>query len=251
MHGRASEIVETLARRRIDICAVQETRWRGCSTRMITGKHCRNKFLWSGDTSDFGGVGILVAEKWVEKIISVDRTSSRQMSLRLLIGRKILYIISSYAPQSGLSESKKDTFFFNRLSCISIVPTEEMLLVCGDLNGHVGKTSSGFEGLHGGHGYGVRNPEGTRILELCAAADLVITNTYFTKCDSQLLTFHSGNACSQTDYILVRKSDYKFVRDVKFIGGEECVSQHELLVRDLELNTSFSKSRCIPLKRKL
>ena len=25
-----------------------------------------------------------------------------------------------------------------------------MLLVRGDLNGHVGKTSSGFEGLHGG-----------------------------------------------------------------------------------------------------
>ena len=108
MDGRASEIVETLARRRIDICAVQETRWRGCSTRMITGKHCRYKFLWSGDTSGFGGVGILVAEKWAEKTISVDRTSSRQMSFRLLIGRKILYIIS-YAPQSGLSESEKDT----------------------------------------------------------------------------------------------------------------------------------------------
>ena len=146
--------------------------------------------------SGFGGVGILVAEKWVEKIISVDRTNIRQMSLRLLIGKKILYIISSYVPQLGLSESKKDTFFFNLLSCFSIVPTEEMLLVCGDLNGHVGKTSGSFEDLHGGYGYGVRNPEGTRILEVCAAADLVITNTYFTKCDSQLLTFCSGNACS-------------------------------------------------------
>ena len=47
MRGKASEIVETLARRRIDICAVQETCWRGCSTRMITGKHCKYKFLWS------------------------------------------------------------------------------------------------------------------------------------------------------------------------------------------------------------
>ena len=62
------------------------------------------------------------------------------MSVRLLIGRKILYIISSYAPLSGLPESEKDTFFFNFLSCISIVPAEEMLLVFGDLNGHVGKT---------------------------------------------------------------------------------------------------------------
>ena len=66
MRDRASEIIETLVRK-IDICAVQETRWRGCSTRMITEKHCRYKFLRSGDTSGFGGVGILVAEKWVEK----------------------------------------------------------------------------------------------------------------------------------------------------------------------------------------
>ena len=110
MRGKAGEIVETLARRRIDICAVQETRWKGCSTRMITGKHCRYKFLWSVDKSGFGGVGFLVAEKWVEKIISVDRTSCQQMSLRLLIGREILYIISSYAPQSGLHEYKKPHF---------------------------------------------------------------------------------------------------------------------------------------------
>ena len=42
MHGKGSEIVETLeyqfSRRRTDICAVQETRWRGCSTTMIIGK---------------------------------------------------------------------------------------------------------------------------------------------------------------------------------------------------------------------
>ena len=69
-----------------------------------------------------------------------------------------------------------------------------------------------------------------------------------TMCDSQLVTFRSDDACSQNDYILVQKSDFKSVCDVKVIGGEECVSQHKLLVGDLELNTSFSKSRCIPPK---
>ena len=39
--------------------------------------------------------------------------------------------------------------------------------------------------------------------------------------------------------------------DVKVIGGEECVSQHKLLVGGFELNTSFSKSRCAPPKQKL
>ena len=109
------------------------------------------------------------------------------MSFKLLIGRKILYIIS-YAPQYGLSESKKHNFFLNLLSSTAVASSEEMLLVCGELNGHVGKTSSLFDDVHGGHGYGIKNSEGTRIRKLCAAADLVITNTYFIKCDSQLLT---------------------------------------------------------------
>ena len=110
-----------------------------------------------------------------------------------------------------------------------------MLLVCGDLNGHVRKTSGGFEGIHGGHGYGIRNSEHIRVLELCAAADLAITNTYFTKCDSQLLTYHSHNACSQIDYILAPKSYFESVRDVKVIGSEEYVLQHKVLVVHLEL----------------
>ena len=69
------------------------------------------------------------------------------MSLRPLIDRKILYIISSYAAQFRLSESEKDNFV-NLLSIISVVPSEEMLFVCGDLDGHARKTSSEFKGIY-------------------------------------------------------------------------------------------------------
>ena len=51
------------------------------------------------------------------------------------------------------------------------------LLVCGDFNGHVGKARKGFNGIHGGHGFGSRNADGTRILDLCTAENLGITNT--------------------------------------------------------------------------
>ena len=64
-----------------------------------------------------------------------------------------------------------------------------------------------------------------RVHKLCAAADLVITNTYFTKRDSQLLTYRSGNACSQIDYILVRKRNFKSVRNVNVIGSKKCVKK--------------------------
>ena len=63
----------------------------------------------------------------------------------------------------------------------SAAAAEEMLLRYGYLNGHIGKLRVGLkvymEGL-------VNESNGTRVLELCAATDLVITNTYFTKSDS-------------------------------------------------------------------
>ena len=38
LRGRASEVVETVSRRKIDICCLQEVRWRGAGTRIISGK---------------------------------------------------------------------------------------------------------------------------------------------------------------------------------------------------------------------
>ena len=38
MRGRSSEIVETITRKNIDLCCVQEVRRRGASARLITGK---------------------------------------------------------------------------------------------------------------------------------------------------------------------------------------------------------------------
>ena len=51
-------------------------------------------------------------------------------------------------------------------------------MICGDFNGHVGKVANGYEGVHGGHGYGLRNTEGERILEFAVAHDLAVGNTF-------------------------------------------------------------------------
>ena len=251
MCGRANEVVETLERRHVDICCVQETRWRGGSARMISGKSCRYKFFWIGDDSGTGGVGILLAEKWIEKVISVDRVDNRQMCMRILVGKITVNIQCVYAPQSGRSNAEKDEFFSKLLSNIVKVPEDEILMVCGDLNGHVGKTSAGFEGHHGGKGFGDCNPEGVRILDMCTAADLAVTNTFFNKRDSQLISYRSGSALTQVDYILVRRCDLRLVRDTKIIGSEECTSQHKLLVCDISLRTITAKPRNIPPKRKI
>ena len=37
------------------------------------------------------------------------------------------------------------------------IPVEKKILIGGDLNGHVGNSSSGYENVHGRYGFGVRN----------------------------------------------------------------------------------------------
>ena len=250
MSGRANEVVEMLTRRKVDVCCLQETRWRGGSARKIEGKDSLYKFFWSGDKSGFGGVGVMLAEKWIEAVLSVKRLNHRCMQIRFLVGTVIINVISCYAPQAGLSAEEKDEFYEQMINLVSSVPDEEMLLIGGDLNGHVGENTAGFEDVHGGHGYGNQNPDGVRILDFCLANKLAVGNTFFKKCANQLITYSSGGNSTQIDYILVRRSRLKNVKNINAIGSEECVTQHRLLVCDLVLRTEPAKSKFIPPRRK-
>ena len=123
-------------------------------------------------------------------------------------------------------------------------------MIGGDFNGHVGAKSNGFDKVHGNHGFGVRNDDGTRLLDFCLAANLAIVNTFFQKSITKLITYKSGSTVSQVDYILLRDAARKSVLDAKVIGSEECITQHKLLVSVLSLNTIRSKPRPLPPRRR-
>ena len=57
--------------------------------------------------------------------------------------------------------------------------SEREVVIRGDLNGHVGALAKGYEGVHGGSGFGVRNTKVVRILEFGDALDIVVCNTMF------------------------------------------------------------------------
>ena len=52
-----------------------------------------------------------------------------------------------------------------------------MVVFAGDMNGHIGSSNVGYDGTHGGFGYGSRNADGSRILEFADGLNLVICNT--------------------------------------------------------------------------
>jgi hypothetical protein len=47
------------------------------------------------------GVGVLVAERWVEKVIEVRRVCEGIVLLRVAVGKSVFCVVSVYAPQVG------------------------------------------------------------------------------------------------------------------------------------------------------
>ena len=108
-----------------------------------------------------------------------------------------------------------------------------MLVLAGDMNGHVGSSNVGCDGTYGGFEYGDRNAYGSRILEFADWLNFVICNTLFMKQESQLVTYAAGPVKSTVDYIIAQQEDKAKVHNVKVIPNEECVSKHKLLVMDM------------------
>ena len=134
-----------------------------------------------GREEGYHGVGVLVAEEWIEKVLDVKRWSERIMVLRVVVGRSVVNLISVYAPQSGRGKEEKEEFFTVLGKILSDIDAGERLLICGDMNGHVGADVDGFEGVHGGYGFGKRNVDGEMLLEFADALDFAIVNTWFWK----------------------------------------------------------------------
>ena len=247
LNKRSAEVVETLARRRVDLCSLQEIRKKGTllpgQAEWITGKDSRMRLYWCGNQKASGGVGIMLAEKWVEKVFEVQRITDRILMLKLIIGKQIFTFVALYAPQAGRPAAEKDSFYYQLQSAVMGISDSEEVIFLGDWNGHVGTAADGFELVHGGRGFGKRNPEGERVLDFALANDLVVGNTLFIKRESHLVTFSSGGNKTQVDYVLYRRNFRGNVTNVKVIPGEEVVQQHFLLVCDFNVRIPPQKKR--------
>ena len=85
-----------------------------------------------------------------------------------------------FAPQQGRPEEEKREFL-EKLSdnVIHDIPKEDLLMVAGDMNCHIGSMSDGFEDVMGCFSFGVRNQEGENMLRLCQEHNLRVMNSYY------------------------------------------------------------------------
>jgi hypothetical protein len=167
----------------------------------------------------------------------------------LIFGDLVFNVISAYAPQIGLNESVKRQFWEKLDALVSSMPISEKLFIGGDINGHVGSTRVGFDGVHGGFRYGSRNQEGKGILNFALACDLIVMNTLFRKRLSHLVSVSNGQHCSQIDFIIMRREDWHTCLDCKVIPEECVVPQHNLVVVDFRFPVRLQRSKRVQASR--
>ena len=76
-----------------------------------SSRNTRYKLFWSGNDKTTAGVGVFVAEEWIEKVFEVQRVSDRNILVKPIVGQHVVTFLSVYVPQSGLSDEVKDLFF--------------------------------------------------------------------------------------------------------------------------------------------
>jgi hypothetical protein len=123
------------------------------------------------------------------------------------------------------------------------VLVSEKLFIRGYFNGHVGSTRVGFEGVHESFRYDSRNQEGEGILKFALAYDLIVVNTLFRKRVFHLVTFSSGQHCSQINFILMRREDRRAWLDCNVIPEECVIPQHKLVVADFRFRVHLQRSK--------
>ncbi|XP_046972435.1 uncharacterized protein LOC124539180 [Vanessa cardui] len=223
MSGRGRELADVLKRRRINAACLQETKWKGARAREIGEGY---KLFYCGSDGKRNGVGIVLDSRLKECVVDVKRVNDRLIAIKLIVDGVTLNLISVYAPQSGCEESVKEKFWEDFDCLLMDLQDSEEVYVGGDYNGHVGKESDGYEGVHGGLGFGNRNADGEALLQAACAFDLAITNTWFKKKEEHLITYKSGHHATQIDYFLV--------------------TQHRLILLDFKLSVSPKNSRTRP-----
>jgi len=83
----------------------------------------RYKFFWQGCKDSNAGVGLLISDRWINRIIDVKRVNERIMCLKVLIGDKLVTCICAYVPQTGRSAEEKDSFWDQMINVTGSIPS--------------------------------------------------------------------------------------------------------------------------------
>ena len=184
----------TYERGRLTIFGIPETSEEINARRFI---HNDYTCLSGGDVGGNHAVAFIISPEISHQVETCVLINNRMAGMILKIGISRILFMTVYAPQQGRNGEEIDRFYEQLQEEIDKLRQNEKIIVMGDLNGHVGQRTEGYEQVIGYHGIGHRNTEGDRILNVCNGKGMKIMNTYFQHRESHKYTWYGWNGTKQ------------------------------------------------------
>ena len=231
---RTALIARELARYRIDIAALSETRLAGEGS--LTELKGGYTFFWKGKEENearIHGVGFAIKTTLMRQIPDLPTCiNERLMKLRFPLNpHRHVTIICAYAPTLASSDEIKEAFYSDLDHLLKTTPRSDKLFLLGDFNARVGSDFKNWNGVLGHHGIGSMNSNGQRLLSLCAENDLTVTNTIFRQANKYKTTWMHPRTklWHMIDFVICRKQAVNDVKITKVMRGAECWTDHRLV----------------------
>ena len=242
---KIDQVIDELDKHKIDIAALQETRWFGKDTYTVG----HSIILASGrpiptdDTVRQRGEGVALVisnsmrDAWKAGGCQWKAWSPRVVSAVLKLGKRqteALHVLSCYAPTFASSRADKDTFYDDLQQAILSIPSNECYVILGDFNARVGSRTDRRDRWwyeRGPHGYGSLNEAGKELLSFLSVNEATVCNTWFMKKDIYKRTWQHPKSGQWhcIDHAIMRKNDRRRCLDATVVRRAQCNTDHMML----------------------
>ncbi|VDL92193.1 unnamed protein product [Schistocephalus solidus] len=185
---RTALVARELARYKVDIAALSETRF--CEQGQLEEVGAGYTFFWSGwpkaerrDTV----VAFAIRNDIVGRLPCLPKVRHHHQRLRFrlpLRGDQFATIISAYTPPMTSFDAAKDKFYEDLHALLVTVLKVDKLIILGDFNARVGTDHATWQGVLGPHGRGSCNDDSLLLLRTCAVHGLLLTNPLLSPSDA-------------------------------------------------------------------
>jgi exonuclease III len=251
---RRGEIEAFLNRHKIDVCCVQETRFKESLLHL-------KDFIFMNLSSDkivHGGVGILIRKPLFDEKSSNFITCKESKGRILGFTCKHFSVISAYGPHEDYDSAEKNSFYSNLSAFVKIFPKKIPIFIGGDFNARVGEFGN-IKRTIGKYFYKDQRYQGKEngelITNFAILNKMFLPKTFFAmKNHKSNATWKSGGKTSkemlkngklqnqfvfaQLDHVLISKRFRKSILRCKHIGDFSYfsgVSDHKIVICDIKI----------------
>ena len=157
-----------------------------------------NTYSGRKDHKHQDGVALILRQEAAKALIGYDLNGLRIIKARFKTACGKATILQVYAPTSTSTNEEIDNFYEELQAAIQNSPSNDMLVVMGDMNAKVGKKWETWRGVIGKFGLGEPNERVERLLNFCLTNNLkIMYSVFYQRKENRKWTWESPDGTTQ------------------------------------------------------